>query len=116
MPKKMHEFFDPRKVDGYEWTAPSGYPSGCGVAEMIITKDDQTGVFTRFLKFEPGAEGKGTLEHACWEEVYIIEGILECNGERYEPGAVAIRPPGMPHGPFKAPDGALTFEVHYYAK
>jgi len=26
---------------------------------------------------------------------------------------VAVRPPAMKHGPFKAPIGALTYEVHY---
>jgi len=28
-------------------------------------------------------------------------------------GMVAVRPPAMKHGPFKAPIGALTYEVHY---
>lgn len=113
MAKQMHEFFDPRKTEGYEWVTPSSYQGG-GVQEMVITSDD-TGVFTRFLKFEPGASGQGTLTHDCWEEVYIIEGPLVANGEVYEAGTVAIRPPGMPHGPFSAPNGALTFEVHYFS-
>ena len=117
MPKQMYEFFDPRKTEGFEWTTPSTYKNGAGgVYEMIITDDKDTGVFTRFLKFDPGASGVGTLTHECWEEVYIIEGPLVANGEVYETGTVAIRPPGMPHGPFSAPNGALTFEVHYYSK
>ena len=117
MPKQMHEFFDPRKTEGFEWVTPESYKNGeGGVQEMIVTDDKETGVFTRFLKFEPGASGKGTLTHECWEEVDIIEGPLVANGEVYEAGTVAIRPPGMPHGPFSAPNGALTFEVHYYSK
>ena len=115
MPKEMHEFFDPRKTPGYEWVTPDSYKGG-GVQEMIVTKDEKTGVFTRFLKFEPGSSGQGTLTHDCWEEVYIIEGPLVADGQVYEAGTVAIRPPGMPHGPFSAPNGALTFEVHYYSK
>ncbi|MBP3736579.1 MAG: cupin domain-containing protein [Lachnospiraceae bacterium] len=111
MAKKMYEFFDPRKTEGFEWVTPSSYQNG-GVSEMIITEDEH-GMFTRFLKFEPGACGQGTLVHDCWEEVYIIEGPLIAGDEVYEAGTVAIRPPGMPHGPFSAPNGALTFEVHY---
>ena len=114
MPKKMYEFFDPRKTEGFKWVTPESYKDG-GVSEMILTQDEN-GAFTRFLKFEPGASGKGTLVHDCWEEVYIIEGPLVADGQVYEAGTVAIRPPGMPHGPFSAPNGALTFEVHYYSK
>lgn len=110
----MHEFFDPRKCEGYTWETPPGYPDS--MKQMIITDDKETGVFTRFLKFEPGAMGNGTLTHECWEEVYIIEGTLTCGDEVYEAGSVAIRPPGMPHGPFGAPNGGLTFEVHYRSK
>ena len=114
MPKQMFEFFDPRKTKGYEWRHPEGYAEG--IAEMIVTKDEQTGAFTRFLKFDPGYVGVGTLTHESWEEVYIIEGPLFCDGKEYVAGTVAVRPPGMPHGPFSAPQGALTFEVHYYSK
>jgi hypothetical protein len=28
----------------------------------------------------------------------------------------ACRPPGMPHGPWTAPTGCLTFELRYYKK
>ena len=114
MPKKQYEFFDPRKCEGFEWVRPEGYPEG--ITEMIITKDEETGAFTRFLKFEPGVKGEGVLTHKCWEEVYIIEGPLVQGDEVYETGTVAVRPPGMPHGPFEAPKGALTYEVHYYSK
>ena len=114
MPKQMHEFFDPRTCEGYQWQHPEGYPGG--IAEMIVTKDEETGAFTRFLKFDPGFVGEGTLTHKAWEEVYIIEGPLFCGGKEFVTGTVAVRPPGMPHGPFSAPHGALTYEVHYYSK
>jgi len=26
----------------------------------------------------------------------------------------ACRPPGMPHGPWRAPEGCITFEIRYY--
>ena len=59
MPKQMYEFFDPRKTEGFQWVTPESYRDG-GVQEMIVTEDKETGVFTRLLKFEPGASGKGT--------------------------------------------------------
>jgi anti-sigma factor ChrR (cupin superfamily) len=111
VPKKELEFFDPSDL---AWRRPEGYPEG--VTELIITEDKEAGTFTRLLKFEPGTETTKTLQHDCWEEVYIIEGGLICNGEVYTKGMVAVRPPGMKHGPFKAPVGALTFEVHYNSR
>jgi len=29
---------------------------------------------------------------------------------------VAVRPPGMPHGPFRSPNGCVNFEVRYRAR
>lgn len=107
MPKQELEFFDPT---GLSWQRPEGYPEG---AEQLIITEDEEGSFTRLMRFAPGFEGTSTLVHDCWEEVYIIEGELLANGERYTKGMVAVRPPGMPHGPFSSPNGALMFEVHY---
>ena len=84
--------------------------------EQIITEDNDLGIFTRFLRLAPGAEVNQTLVHDCWEEVYIIEGGLISGDSVFTQGMVAVRPPGMKHGPFKAPIGALMFEVHYQAK
>ena len=111
MSKQELEFFDPYVL---LWRRPEGYPEG--VTELIISEDKKTGTFTRLLKFEPGAETTKVLIHACWEEVYIIEGSLICGDQVFTKGMVAVRPPGMKHGPFKAPIGALMFEVHYLSK
>jgi len=112
MPKKELEFFDTSIL---AWRHPEGYAEG--ILELIITEDKNTGIFTRLLKFEPGAENAKILTHNdCWEEVYIIEGGLICGTQVFTKGMVAIRPPGMKHGPFKAPVGALMFEVHYRSK
>ena len=108
VPKAEKEFFD---VSGLAWRRPEGYPEG--VTEQIITEDQTTGEFTRLLKFSPGAETTKVLTHECWEEVYIIEGGLICCDQVFTKGMIAVRPPGMKHGPFKAPVGALTYEVHY---
>lgn len=108
MPKQELEFFDP---SGLPERQPEGYPEG--ISEIIITEDKATGVFTRLLRFAPGAAGTQVLAHDCWEEVYIVEGQLICGDQVFTKGMVAVRPPGMPHGPFRSPTGAVTFEVHY---
>jgi hypothetical protein len=46
-------------------------------------------------------------------DIYIISGTLECGGRSYPAGSVAVRPPGMPHGPFHSATGCLSFEVRY---
>ena len=40
-------------------------------------------------------------------------GTLECGGRPYPAGSVAVRPPGMPHGPFHSAGGSVSFEVRY---
>lgn len=112
MPKQELEFFDARKNG--KWERPAGYPAG--VTQLIITECPDTKVFTRFVRFEPGVQTTQTLSHECWEEVYIIEGELMADGETYTAGMTAVRPPGMPHGPFKTVSGCLTYEVHYYSR
>lgn len=109
MPKKELEFFDP--AVGGKWFRPEGYPEGA--EQLTITEDSSTGEFTRFLRFAPGTQATARLEHTCWEEVYIIDGELICEGKSYTKGMVAVRPPHMPHGPFSSEIGALMFEVHY---
>jgi hypothetical protein len=110
MPKQELEFFDPT---GLPWRRPEGYPEGA--AQLIITKDEE-GSFTRLMRFAPGTQSTSTLVHDCWEEVYIIEGELIAGDKSYTKGMVAVRPPGMPHGPFSSPKGVLMFEVHYYSR
>ena len=34
-------------------------------------------------------------------------------GQTFTAGMYACRPPGMRHGPYRVPDGALTFEIRY---
>lgn len=109
MAKQELEFFDPM-AEG-KWFRPEGYPEGA--LQLTITEDVETGEFTRFLKFAPGTQATSRLEHDCWEEVYIVDGELLCDGHSYTKGMVAVRPPHMLHGPFSSARGALMFEVHY---
>lgn len=114
MPTEDMEFFDPLAEDsGYEWERAEGYPEG--VYELILYEDDD-GSHSRFLKLEPGAETETVLTHEFYEEAYIIEGGLydKTRDEAFSSGMVAVRTPGMEHGPYAAPVGALTFEVRYF--
>jgi hypothetical protein len=112
MPKQELEFFDAQKTG--KWERPEGYPEG--VTQLIITECPETKAFTRFVRFVPGAETTQTLSHECWEEVYIIKGELIAGSEVYTAGMTAVRPPHMPHGPFRTINGCLTYEVHYYSR
>ena len=60
----------------------------------------------------------GVQRHDFWEEVWIIDGALHDIplNQTFPKGMYACRPPGMPHGPWRTPDGCTTFEVRYYRK
>lgn len=106
--KAAREFFDPRVLP---WRPAPGFPAG--VWEQIISGGDDEGVTTRFLRFDPGAGNDSVVTHDFWEEIYVVSGTFECGGRSYGAGSVAVRPPGMPHGPFRSPIGCLNFEVRY---
>ena len=113
MAKAEHEFFP---IADVAWTPAQGglVP---GLSERILARDAQTGVATRMLRFDPGTNTSpaGAQVHPFWEEVYILEGSLHdlTLQQTFRTGMYACRPPGMPHGPWVAPDGCLTFEVRY---
>ena len=109
MPKPEIEF---TPVDDWDWT-----PVADGQYERILARDEDGDVATRMLRFEPGCDTTpaGVVVHDFWEEVYILEGSLHdlSLDEVFGAGTYACRPPGMKHGPWRAPDGCLTFEVRY---
>ena len=112
MPKPEYEFFDDGKVD---WTRCAG--DVAGLDERILAADDQQGVATRMLRFQPGTDTtpNGVQVHDFWEEVYILTGsFTDLNlGKTFTAGMYACRPPGMPHGPWVSEDGCTTFEARY---
>ena len=113
MPKSEREFFPVEEVD---WTPAMGGQVP-GLYERILASDPSTGVATRILRFEPGTDttSAGPQRHDFWEEVYILQGSLHdlTLDQTFPQGTYACRPPGMPHGPWRAPDGCVTFEVRY---
>ena len=83
---------------------------GAGIEEKILSRDPETGDVTRLLRFAAGVQTTETITHDFWEEVWDL-GL----GRRFSAGMYACRPPGMPHGPYRSPAGALLFETRYRA-
>jgi hypothetical protein len=109
--KPALEFFDPKDLP---WSRIDDASE-----EMILSKDEETGLYTRFLRFRPapksGRKYGPPLTHEFFEELYIIEGSIkdESTGRTYVAGMYACRPPGMKHGPFSSSEGCTIFEVRY---
>jgi hypothetical protein len=117
MPKPELEFFGP---DHLPWRAVTGSATagvgGAGVKEKILSRDETSGDVTRLLKFDPGVETTETIAHEFWEEVWILEGeLIDLEKKQtFTAGMYACRPPGMVHGPYRAPTGCTTLEFRYY--
>jgi ChrR-like protein with cupin domain len=108
--KESREFFDP---SGLPWHPAPGF--GPGVWEQIVSGGRDVGATTRFLRFDPGSGNDSVVTHDFWEEIYVVSGTFESGGRAYPAGCVAVRSPGMPHGPFHSSKGCLNFEVRYRA-
>ena len=74
MPKREIEFVD--YDTKYEWHPIEG--DKLGIMEKILSRDPDTGDYTRILKFPPGIETKETLVHDFWEEV-----LINSNGRKF---------------------------------
>lgn len=116
MPKLEREFFRP---DNLPWRPVAGSPTagagGAGIEEKVLNRDPASGDVTRLLRFAPGTETPDTIAHDFWEEVWILDGsLIDLGlGRTFGAGMYACRPPGMRHGPYRSPGGALLFETRY---
>ena len=117
MPKEEREFHHHDEVSWTPVAADSG-ATGEGMTEKILNFDPEAGVATRMLRFAPGVVTDVVITHDFWEEVIIIEGSLIDTrlNQEFPKGYYGCRPPGMPHGPYKSPNGCITFELRYYDK
>ena len=112
MGKQEFEFFDPELLP---WQPEAGIE---GLYSKTLSDDPNTGSYTRLLKFLPGTDtsAAGVQRHDFWEEIWMVEGAIHdlTLDQTFIKGMYACRPPGMPHGPWVSPHGAITFEVRNY--
>ena len=105
--------------DGWSEIAP-------GVHQKILAGGlDQTnrrGFLNRLVRWAPGATIDSLVVHEFYEEVLVVSGELlvarqddRTRFERFPAPSFACRPPGAPHGPFRAgPEGCVLFENQFY--
>ena len=97
------------------WTSIKGLE---GVAEeLILSIDPVTRIYTRLIRFLPGADTSlfGNKSHPYPEEIFIVSGRLfdKAFDIWLEAGHYASRPPGELHGPFKTDVGCVVLEVSF---
>jgi hypothetical protein len=111
MPKPPLEFFSATSVP---WTAAAEQP---GAFERILARDEQSGMLTRMLRWEPGVDTShtGRVVHDYIEEVLVLAGSMRdlSLDATFSAGYYACRPPGMVHGPWTTEEGCEMFEVRY---
>jgi hypothetical protein len=102
-------FTDP---DLIPWLPEAGID---GLFAKTLARCESTGSYTRLLKFLPGTDtgSAGVQAHDHLEELWIVEGAiydlsLQSN---FVAGMYANRLYQMDHGPWRAPDGAITYEM-----
>ena len=102
-------FIDP---DLIPWRPEAGID---GLFAKTLSSCESTGSYTRLLKFLPGTDtsSAGVQAHDHLEELWIVEGAiydltLESN---FVAGMYANRLYHMDHGPWRAPEGAITYEL-----
>jgi hypothetical protein len=86
-----------------------------GLYSKTLARCLETGSYTRLLKFIPGTDttASGPQYHDHLEELWIVEGAihdltLDLN---FVAGMYANRLRDMGHGPWRAPGGAITYEL-----
>jgi len=119
---KLHDEF--KTIDmTMGWMTPPGYPEGIQQKILAGSLDEvgRTGNRSRLLRFAPGVFTTKPFVHDYWEEVFVISGDLIVGNDEHGNGGqpfyastYCVRPPGVPHGPFKSETGCLLLEQHYY--
>ena len=112
------EFF---RVDEDGWTEIAQ-----GVRQKILAggldEVNKHGFLNRLVRWAPGAAINSVIVHEFYEEVFVVSGELLVGAqddrtrlESFPAPSFACRPPGAPHGPFRAgSEGCVLFENQFY--
>jgi hypothetical protein len=99
------------------WTAIEG--TGPGTEQLVLAQDETGRRSTALVRWAPGTDtsAQGAARHDFWEEVYLVAGSMHdlTLDQTFVHGSYACRPPGMPHGPWTAPEGVTMLVVKYPA-
>jgi len=102
-------FIDPELV---QWQPEADID---GLFSKTLAKCRDTGSYTRLLKFLPGTDTSeaGPQSHDHLEELWIVSGAIHdlTLDQNFVAGMYANRLYEMAHGPWRAPNGAVTFEL-----
>lgn len=102
-------FFDP---DLIPWQPEATID---GLFSKTLASCADTGSYTRLLKFLPGTDTStaGPQTHDHLEELWLVEGAIHdlTLDQNFVAGMYANRLQHMDHGPWRAPGGAVTFEL-----
>jgi hypothetical protein len=83
-------------VQAQEMPWMSGAPGNPDIAvhSKVLSQDDITGAFTAILKVDRGFSRPGPVHFRCDVEIFVLQGELEVNGERYTKDTYAYWPSG----------------------
>lgn len=116
--KEHKEFFNALDEEGWE-----PVPGFDGIETKILSgqfdHDTQTGSVTKLSRWAAGTAVTIPQIHDWCEEVFFLSGSLSIGTPENEArelmaGTYAVRPAGVPHGPFFTKDGCVMIEFLYY--
>jgi hypothetical protein len=87
-----------------------------------LDETNKRGFLNRLVRWAPGAAIDAVIVHEFYEEVFVVSGELfvaieedRTRFESFPAPSFACRPPGAPHGPFRAgSEGCVLFENQFY--
>jgi hypothetical protein len=87
-----------------------------------LNEANKRGFLNRLVRWAPGALLDEVKVHDFYEEVLVVSGefLVGADDDRtrfesFPAPSFACRPPGAPHGPFRAgPEGCVLFENQFY--
>ena len=95
-------------LDALEWE-PFDIPGGSlPVSVSRLHADAVTRALTLVVRFPAGWERSERGSYSAAEEVYVLEGSLELNGQRHPAGTWLRVPPGTRRHHTATPDGAVA--------